>query len=298
MVSPADFKRLPRVKMQKLVRLVAEFEDLRLGETFARIAVETGTKQVTNLSRDALPDEFREEIFKLFERLTLTQQAAITEAVMPNKLKQSHSLPTGLNQVFNESFFSKTLPYEIRNWPTPEYLILRLDRALDGSDDEVVRLSHMQFTFDPEGLSLPRYLTRRIKRDGRQKRVSGVLYSNAQELYAVGRLDGNGGLRFSRLRMISSFRDDQPQLDLYGVRLGRDEETSRPYAHIMYAYQIDSGAWPGLEKQRLGSTAVPITDEVIQTLIPEQDARDRIIDALWGSVHHTIPGGALPRATD
>ncbi len=304
MVSHDECLNLPRPKMQKLVRLTAEFHGQKLHKLFEKIATNISKEnQVQSLARDALPKPFRSEIYKLYKELSQVQQSAIAEAVLPAaRLKNVAMAPQELSRVFEEIFFTKALPNHIRDWPAPEYLLLRLDEDLDPQggqqeDSDWLRLAHMTVTFDPDGRAFPTFQTRRFRDDGSEKAVTGVLYPRNNEIYSVGRLDQDGGLRFARLKIRPRMHNGIQGLDLYGLRLGEDCETARPFAHTLYAYQIQAGSWNNLKDwdSGFGASVVRTNDERLANFVPEMNVK-ATVRLLKGSRNNRIPGGILPRA--
>jgi hypothetical protein len=108
------------------------------------------------------------------------------------------------------------------------YLLLRM------KGPSQISLSEMRIEFKSAIGLLPTFTTTRIGAEGVEKVVRGTIFESGLTVYAIGQIVDDPGLRFSRL----NYFNRSGRTDLYGLRLGHSNETQRPFAHIVYAYQL------------------------------------------------------------
>lgn len=245
---------LSRATTQRLVKLIAAFEDTNITEITGDISKLTNQKQVTNLKRQALTIEFKRAVHQRFGNLPLNCQNAIRQTLgftpelrETDKTKNLRKLELRtlhtLTPWFDYSRFDidgfKNLP----DWPNLRFLLMRLD------GEGHVRVSHMSITQDSNKTILPIFSTVRRTALDDTKVVHGVVLKARSEIYTIGQLAGRDGLRFTRMKLIEPFSPtNKRRVDLYGMRLGHSGENARSFSHILYGRQISTEMSVELQK--------------------------------------------------
>ena len=103
------------------------------------------------------------------------------------------------------------------------------------SSEDLIHLSRMIVSYDPTRFAYPTFVTTRYSDEKKvDKVVRGGIVESGASIYAIGRVKNDTGVRFSRL----NFYTRTNRTDLYGIRCGHSINTNRPYAHLLYAYQL------------------------------------------------------------
>lgn len=278
-IALRELASLDRKRFQRLVKLIAAFEDSKITTITKQIAQDLQERQVVNLARDPLSRSFKEAIAARYGALPPFARAAVAKAVFPDIASSPADHPSsprnvpGLSDLrhvlrqFDFSHFGIDTYSDLPGRPTAHYLIVRLHES-----ERQIRVSRMAIRFHGEGRRIPTFTTHRQTEFGKKKTVTGILLRSHQEIYTIGQLHDNDGLRISRLKMMSGHDETGTRfVDLYGLRLGRNASNERSFAHVVFAKQIKPET-AGESAQFLDNRAGSIFDSDdagIRAFIPE-----------------------------
>jgi len=301
-----DASTLDRQGIQRLVRLIAAFQDKKISEVSREVAESVREKTVKNLARDQISGPFREALVSRLYEAEPSARNGILETLMNRGLAKKHRKKpepslldafnpkhTALIEIGNQfelDHFDNAGFQDFPDYPVGHYVILRLHEKTG-----MLRASHMKVDFGKTRNRIPKFETLRANAFGRRRRVTGIMLKAEREVYAIGQVEGGDGLRFSRLRMHRSHPDDgRSRVDLYGIRLGQRAANERPFAHIIYARQIPPEIGKKAESEWMNNygSVFDLKDEWLNSLVPEIDQIATFLDG------EHITGGLQPGVLD
>lgn len=114
------------------------------------------------------------------------------------------------------------------------FLILRLDRESGGLISSYMRV-HPATRQSP----MPRFTTTREGDDGRPRDVEGIFFMSGGLFYSFGKSSGSGGFRATIQRpLVRPDREQKDRFDMFGVRVGRQDDPELAYSYPIYCYQM------------------------------------------------------------
>ena len=155
---------------------------------------------------------------------------------------------TGSNQ---SDFISKRTGSLREDSSNGQFLNLRISQNELG---EPRLLSSLMLVTPPTTKSpMPQFITRRKDSKGRLRSVRGVIFERGNLIYSIGKSRHLPGFRTTMLKGETRASNRH---DMFGVRLGMQEDPDQPFAYPLYCYQLKSVRDTGLKRRMQGDKSL------------------------------------------
>lgn len=234
-----DFERLDADGIRKIIRLLVVIQETTIAKLIEAIEKRGGPHVPTNSvsKRKKFPLGFAERLQEIVEALPPRDRRFVCDSALP-------ALDSDLEEAYGD--IGPRLAYSLDQW-----LVFRDVEANRFAEDCANKNGNYIIFRSPDGKSIlpaqmkivwrrnsnmmfPGFVTRRGSNGGVPKVTRGSAFMLGETVYTIGRIKRDSAIRFSRLRQIPRGQ----RTDLYGIRTGTSANTERPYAHLVYAYQI------------------------------------------------------------